>query len=205
MEIINLDTISVIAAIISAIGTVAAVVAAILIPWRIAKHQNDIALFEKRLECYESLKSITELGVSFIIDNKPTTNPIIVGTFFYNWVYPQLGNKYRDYFFENKYFDHPREFVTKQLKKIYTDINSCKFLFSNINIDEPKELLELIGTLFMFLEHPIFTKVGKNSDLEIYLKEDMPTICSLSEKIYDNILPLMESELNLTNKKKGRN
>lgn len=181
---------------VSAIGTIAAVFTAILIPWKIAKHQSDIALFEQRLECYTILNSLLKLS-----DNLKDLNSCheISSTFSY-WVSPKYKIKYYNSIDENKMqiikLDQylSTESMLEDYKKI---LYSGEFIFSNYNVESAIKLVDsayLINEAFN--SYNIKSCAGDEESL-IKIKEDFVSNC---ENFYDTYMSKIKSQLNLIKK-----
>lgn len=189
MENINWDM-------VSAIGTIAAVFTAILIPWKIAKHQSDIALFEQRLECYTILNSLLKLSDS--LKNLNSYHEIS-STFSY-WVSPKYKIKYYNSIDENKMqiikLDQylSTETMLEDYKKI---LYSGEFIFSNYDVESAIKLVDSAYIINEVFNSYNIHSYSDDKENVIKIKDDFVNNC---KKFNDTCMSQIKSQLNLIKK-----
>ena len=167
---------------VSAVAAWAGVVVSFVAIWhaiQVAEKQNKIALFEKRLEFYLTLKKLESISVSMNNLKEPINNKSIQNVFVLTFTQePKLYVEYdRDGIYDK---------TAKYLIEIKSILDAGPFLF---RFDMKKYIIEIIQNLVELLYYSDQTEI--EDKIKIY-KENI-------ENIKNNILPLVENELDLTN------
>ena len=175
------EAVSAVAAWAGVVVSFVAICFAVQVPKKIAEQQNKIALFEKRLEFYLTLKKLESISVSMNNLKEPINNKSIQNVFVLTFTQePKLYVEYdRDGIYDK---------TAKYLIEIKSILDSGPFLFS---LDMKKYIIEIIQNLVELLYYG--DQTGIEDKIKIY-KENI-------ENIKDDILPLVENELDLTNRR----
>lgn len=173
------EAVSAVAAWAGVVVSFVAIWFAVQVPKKIAEQQNKIALFEKRLEFYLTLKKLESISVSMNNLKEPINNKSIQNVFVLTFTQePKLYAEYdRDGIYDK---------TAKYLIEIKSILDAGPFLFS---LDMKKYIIEIIQNLVELLYYS--DQTGIEDKIKIY-KENI-------ENIKDDILPLVENELDLTN------
>ena len=173
------EAVSAVAAWAGVVVSFVAIWFAVQVPKKIAEQQNKIALFEKRLEFYLTLKKLESISVSMNNLKEPINNKSIQNVFVLTFTQePKLYVEYdRDGIYDK---------TAKYLIEIKSILDAGPFLFS---LDMKKYIIEIIQNLVELLYYS--DQTGIEDKIKIY-KENI-------ENIKDDILPLVENELDLTN------
>lgn len=170
--------------VISAIVSVIALVFAIRLPIKIAKSQNDVALFEKRCECYVAVQTL--LVCAKQLEGAKTNKNI------------QVAFRY--------YIDSP-ENITKnstpivfaaQLTQKQAIVIGGAFLFSHYNFELIQDIINAAIELIVAVSDIKLEEIDKDiSNRAMQLKNKY---CELCKEFEDTYLGAMEKELQLSKK-----
>lgn len=178
----NWDAISACATWVGVLVSGLAIYYAIRVPQEIAKSQNDIALFDKRFECYNMIQTFLVCAKQL---ETADTNIIVQVAF-------------------RIYIDQPENIpknltpidIVAQLKQKYTaNLLSGEFLFSNYNVDMLQNIVNNAIDLIVEVSNIKPEQIGENiSDKAMQIKNEYCKMCQDFENKY---IKFMESELDI--------
>lgn len=170
--------------VISVIVSVIALVFAIRLPIKIAKSQNDVALFEKRCECYVAVQTL--LVCAKQLEGAKTNKNI------------QVAFRY--------YIDSPENITQNstpivfaaQLTQKQAIVIGGAFLFSHFNFELIQDIINAAIELIVAVSDIKLEEIDKDiSNRAMQLKNKY---CELCKQFEDTYLGAMEKELQLSKK-----
>ena len=165
--------------VISVIVSVIALVFAIRLPIKIAKSQNDVALFEKRCECYVAVQTLLVCAAQL---EDAVKNMAVTQAFKVHIMAPED-------------IDNPKAgIIIAKMQQMQGVIISGEFLFSHY---DSKLLQQILSTGMSLIsktsDYPMPTLTEKTQKLK-------EKYCALCKQFEDTYLGAMEKELQLSKK-----
>ena len=166
--------------VISAIVSVIALVFAIRLPIKIAKSQNDVALFEKRCECYVAVQTLLACATQMedAVNNRAVTLA------------------FKIYIVSPEAIENNQEKMTlvAKMQQMQGVIISGEFLFSHY---DSKLLQQILLTGITLLDE---TSVYPMPTLTVKIQQLKEKYCELCKQFEDTYFDSMEKELQLSKK-----